>query len=64
MKSTLMMTTMTMTGNEFDVDGDGASNGATGDDNKDDDDGGSNGAMGSGVTGYDDDDNFDGRQLR
>jgi hypothetical protein len=51
-KSTLMTTTMTKTGNEFDVDGDGA----TGDDNEDNDDGGGDGAMGSSATGYDDDD--------
>jgi hypothetical protein len=57
-KSTLMTTTMTKTGNEVDIDGDGATgnefdvdgDGATGDDNEDDDDGGGDGAMGSGAT--------------
>jgi hypothetical protein len=53
-----MTTTMTKTGNEVDIDGDGATgnefdvdgDGATGDDNEDDDDGGGDGAMGSGAT--------------
>ena len=40
------------TGDEVDDDGDGA----MGDDDNDDDDGDSDGAMGSGATGYDDDD--------
>ena len=53
MKSTLMMTTKTMMGNEVDFDGNGATGNevdvdgdcTTGDDNEDDDDGGGDGAM-------------------
>jgi len=51
-----MMTKTTTTGNEVDVDGDGA----MGNNNQDDDDGGGDDAMGSGTTGYDDDVDDDG----
>ena len=70
MKSTLMTTTMATTGKEVDVDGDSVTgievdidgDGAMGDNNEDDDNGGGDCAMGSGATGYDDNDDFDGRQ--
>ena len=48
------------TGNEINVDGDGA----TGNEVDVDDDGGGDGTMGSSATGYNNDDNFDGRQRR
>ena len=70
MKATLMTMTTRTTGDEVDVDGDGMPGNevdvdgdcTTGDNNGDDNDDGGDGAMGSGATGYNDDDNFDGRQ--